>query len=212
MELRCIQTFTIDELSPEARKSALKWLAKIIHYDYVISDAHKSFEVFAEKLNIKRYEIDYVNGYFTLNNTKDNNFHNLTGIRAAKYIWNNFSGMIYKPRYYSVRDHKPYIHKRVTSRVLSNGKYFCSYHSAIQLEETCALTGVCYDMSLVEPFKLFMDKPDGRSIHDLIYECVRNLVKDTESEITDRLSESGLIDFSECQEYVYDEFGTMFRH
>lgn len=84
-------------------------------------------------------------------------------LRVARYIWNNYAEYITKGKYYSTRGH--YI----------DGKYHYKFrYSRATFEmDNCPLTGVCYDLDILQPvldclhYKRFFE-----SIDDLYDACL----------------------------------------
>lgn len=85
----------------------------------------------------------------------DTDVLNLSGIRAMKYLWNNYGNDLFKGKYY-----------------YRNGK---SRYSKVQRDNTsCVLTGFCMDDDVLQPIYEFLKKPDQRTIEDLLQECVES--------------------------------------
>lgn len=134
----------------------------------------------------------------------------LKGLRLRTYIINNFWDDLFKGKYFSLwsKPEKSYKYYKEGYPVL---KY---RYSKVIFDNTC--TGVCYDMSLLQPiydFLKYKDKPDYYSYMDfetLMNDCFSSLEKDIESEIDYQSSFEAVKEQIEANEYEFTQDGRMF--
>lgn len=185
--MKSINVFSFSELSDTAKEVALNKLRNLDNYgnyDEITASWDKFIEVLPN---------DYTDYY--------DEIMDLSGVRLLKYLWNNYKNVLYKGRYYSVKGKvKP--HKRIKT----SGN-FQAYHSAIQLDNCCTLTGVCYDMDILDPIYNFMAKPDNTSFKTLINRCKRAYEKAIEDEEEYSQSDEYLEEMAEANDYTFFESG-----
>ena len=206
------KVYQFDELTDGAKQKAIeKYRDSNNEFDWLVSEANNSFEKFADLFNIDWRQIDYNEPYRNEYSLKfDEDVLNLSGLRLAKYIWNNYESFLFKGKYYSVTSDKKVNHKRVKSTNLKNGKIFNAYYSAIQKENSCVLTGVCYDDDLLQPIYDFLKKPkDNVDLETLLNDCINSLCHSVSSEIEWRQEDEQIIEEIEANEYEFNEDGSL---
>jgi len=212
MKTITVNLYEFNELSDEAKENAINHFRdKNTDYSWFVEEANDTFEKFAKIFNIDWRNIYYCEPY--RNDYKldlDDNIINLSGHRLAKYIWNNYKRDLFKGKYYSVKSNKVLKHKRVKSEILKNGNVFNAYYSKIQLENSCVLTGVCYDEDILKPVYDFLDKPkDNINFETLLNDCIYSLCHSVSSEIEYRESDKGITEEIESNDYDFDEDGNL---
>ena len=209
-----IKLYKFGELSEDAKEHAIeKWRETTINEgDYwFIEEAHESFKKFADIFGIKWYEIDYTENYRSSYSFQhDDDVLSLSGSRLISYLWNNYKDYLYRGKYRNVKSDKKLFHKRIKSKVLSNGKLFQAWHSAIFLDNCCPLTGVCYDDSLLKPIFDFMENPNNNDFSDLLHDCINSLCHAVQSEIEYTNSDEAIIETIEANEYDFTEDGEVY--
>ncbi len=127
----------------------------------------------------------------------------LTGVRLATHIWNNYRSQIYKPKYYSIcNGHK--------NCVGINSKH---RYSKIQLDEHgCPLTGFYLDNEILSPIFDFMRKPDNSDFSDLINQCYSAWEKAIEADREFQLSDEMVIEGIEANEYEFLKDGSLYHN
>jgi hypothetical protein len=114
----------------------------------------------------------------------------LSGIRLAKFIWNNYKDDIFKGKYYSLwsKTDISYEHHKEGYPVLKTRR------SKILLDNCCVLTGVCNDDDLLSPIYKFLDNPIDINFEELLTACINSLCKSVSSEIDYNNSDKGIIE------------------
>ena len=87
--------------------------------------------------------------------------------------------------------------------------YWITLRSNFYVESCCPFTGVCYDEDLLQPFKEFIKKPDGRTFEDLLREAVETLRISLENEDEYRYSDEGIEQDIEANGYEFMEDGEL---
>ena len=219
--MRTIETklFEFNELSDESKENALNEIRENhIFIGHIIDDAHETFLEFCKIFPVVWSNMDYEDSYrseFSIN--LEDSILDLNGIRLQKYIWNNFKKYLYKGKYYGcVENDIKYNHPRVKSRELTSAGRLKNWHnpyfSAITLDNSCVLTGVCYDDSILEPIYDFLNGTPNNNIDfdTLLNDCINSLLSDVQLEIDYRYSDKGIIDQILGNEYEFDENGKLF--
>lgn len=114
----------------------------------------------------------------------------LSGIRAMKYLWNNYHDDLFKGKFY-----------------YRNGK---SRYSKVQRDNTsCVLTGFCMDDDILQPIYDFLKKPDRRTIEDLLQECVESWRIASERDEEYQQSEEYFTEEADANGWEFTEGGEM---
>lgn len=121
----------------------------------------------------------------------DDNILNLSGARLMAYLWNNYGADLYKPKY--------------LKRVKGKARY-----SRVQVDCNCPLTGVCYDMDLLEPIIEAMHKPSEYTFEQILGFCADNIQRSIEGEIEYRHGDKAKTEDIEANEYEFTEDGERF--
>jgi hypothetical protein len=212
-----INVLTYDELSDEAKERAYNnWLK---HHDYAWQDSNTAtLKAFCDMFPVKCNDFEYGSGgrdYVSWKFTDDDHIAELSGIRLMAYLWNNFSHKLYKGKYYSLDVNKQINHKRVVSKLLSNGKWFNAYYSAITLNNSCVLTGYCVDDDILKPIYNFLDHPiepcfKDHTFYDLMDACFNAWLKVCIEDYEYSCSQECFAEDCESNEYEFTEDGEMF--
>lgn len=206
MRTKKIKIHRFSELKKSVREKVMEEYLELEHetFDWIIQDAHNSFEKFANIFSVENYRIDYCETYrneYKINLEDD--IKQLSGIRLCGYIWNNYRKQLFKGKYYSVESGKVIHHNRVKSTKLSNGKIFNAYYSAIELDNSCVLTGVCYDQDLLDPIYKFLEKPSNTTFEELINECIESLCKSVRDEIEGNSKEEAIAEYFDANDHEF---------
>jgi len=210
MQTKRIKVYSFDELSPEAQEAALDYARRteaVQDCSFFFDDAYETVKKFNDLFGTSEGHREWTD-YRTDN--IDDNVLNLSGPRLLSYLWNNYGRELYKGKYYTVKTHRPLKHRRVRSKTLSNGNFFNAYYSAIQLENSCVLTGMCYDDDMLQPIYDFMSKPDNRTFEDLLSECFDSLKSALQSEEEYHYSDEGVQEYLTANNYQFLKDGTIF--
>ena len=200
--------YEFSELTPDAKEKAIDQLRYSFPTDHVYDEAQKTVEAFHELFGTKsgsRSWLDCNSGHI------DDNIMNLKGLRLRTWIINNFGKELYKGKYFSLwsKTEKSYKHYKEGYPVLK------SRYSKVLFDNSCVLTGVCYDMSLLQPVYDFLDnyhvKVDYYSYMDLetlFNDCFSELEKDIDSEVQVMTDDEYVIEQIEANEYEFFKDGT----
>jgi hypothetical protein len=205
MKTKTINVYSFDELSNSAKSKAIdNWRNN--NYEsgsFWASENRQSMEKFAELFPIKIIDWSYGGRgegvYFRF--TDDYNLGEMSGLRLAKFIWNNYKSDIYTYKYYSI----------------CNGRKNCvgigskSRHSKIQLEEFgCPFTGFYMDNEILAPLFDFMRKPSkNTTFKDLLDECFEAWIKACNDDTESQNSDESITETIQANEYEFDESGNL---
>lgn len=160
--MRTIQTniYSFYELSKEAQERAFNEWLSYAEYPYFddFNETVKEFEsLFNGYIRIKEVNYTYGRGYFRSNFDED--VENLSGVRLAKYLWNNYGDSLYKGKYYA-SNYNP-------NRELKTRR------SKVIFQCECPLTGCYTDCLILDELIKFMHRPEpGITLIDLLERCL----------------------------------------
>lgn len=119
---------------------------------------------------------------------KDLPEYELSPLRLRTWILNNYYTVLFKPKYLGVRKGK-------------------SIYSKIQFDNSCVLSGVCFDDDCLKPLYDFLQKPYNTDFESLLSNCKDSLEKCYEENLdyynSDEFKETELLDLN----YLFDENG-----
>jgi hypothetical protein len=158
-------------------------------YEYVAS-----LKEFCKQLNIELrdyYLGDYHSSYIKFKIT-DKNLLELSGHRLAKYLYNNYSSMLYSYRKYYKKN--KYI-----------SKVFTEFND-------CSLTGNFTDYKLLDGLIKFIEKPDkNHDINDLLNDIFDSFLKEINNQIDYYNSDQFKIEHIAVNEYLFYDCGQIAR-
>jgi len=208
-----ITAYKFEELSEEAKKKAIEeYRSNGVDTSYNWNDAYESVKKFHEVFGTSEGRNSWLN--FMDGGLTDDVFH-MKGLRLRTYILNNFGDQIFTPKYLKAGERtktEPKHHRMRRVRKTDydpqgEGNFYSQYYSNIQRYYSCPLTGVCYDMDLLDPFVKFIKKPDDSDFEDLLNKAFYGLKKSLESEDEYRNSDEAIQEDIEANEYEFDEDG-----
>lgn len=213
------EVYSFDELNEDAKQTAIDYYRNNwVCSDYIYDEAHETVKKFHEIFGTSEGRRSWLE---VSTDSIDNNVLELKGLRLQKYIWNNYAQYLYKGKYYNYKGNtsEKLIHKRIESIYYPNRQYWGNYYySAITKDNSCTLTGVCCDYSLLQPIYDFLDnyrsKPNYHNNLDfetLINDCFASLEKDLQSEEESLSEDENIIESIEANEYEWNEDGTPYR-
>ena len=184
MQTKRVKVYKFQELTEQAKQVSIEDRRRFIDASYIYEDAHNTVKEFHDIFGTKETSRNWLEVY---TGHIDDDILNLSGIRLYKYLWNNYKTKLYQGKYYNVNANHPLKHKRVKSTTFKNGNTHNAYRSAITLENSCVLTGMCYDENMLEPLYKFMEKYDHKqdqhtTLEDLFTECFETLRITVENE------------------------------
>lgn len=199
MRTETIVVCSISELSKDAQKVAhTEYLNSGFEY-FWLGEYLDSLKKFAAcfNLKIKKYSlgayqcsVDYsiVWDCYSAKYSHSEVIENMSGIRLARYIHNNFYWCMYENKTFWKGDKKR--------------------KSKIQKVCDCPFTGYCGDMGLLDPILKFLAKPDKNvTFANLLSQCIDSFVKAVESDCEHQESLQYFIEHAEANEYEFTEDG-----
>jgi hypothetical protein len=214
MKTKVINLYSFNELSEDAKENAINHLRESETFDFYLDDAKNTLDTFCDIFSIDYRQFDYLEMYrseysFRLND----NILAMSGLRLAKYIHNNYYLQITKPKYLGcIENDKKYLHPCIKSKQLTNKSrlknWFNPYYSRITREmDNCPLTGVCYDIDILNPIVQFLKKPTDIDFEQLLNDCLYSLAHSISSEYEYRYSDEGITETIQLNEYLFTENG-----
>ncbi len=182
-----LQLYSFDELSEEVQKSIIekeRWNVMYQCMDCYSHDYKSALNAFMKltDTSLANWSVDYCGYSFNeqykdspimecpVDYDKDIYSDALCGKLLFRYVDRNIMPYITKGKYYS------------TGGKYIDGKYhYSKRHSRVLMEISCPLTGMCYDMYLLDPLLKYYEKwttySASFSLEDLISECYDNFFK-----------------------------------
>lgn len=198
--MRTIQTtvYKFTELSETAKQNAINKYREndSSSFDYIYNDAHNTVNAFHDHFGTK----EGIKSWLDVRTSHlDDSLMELKGNRLRTYILNNFYSALYKPSFLGLIDKEVKKHRMVKSFKNYKNELHSFVYSNIILTNSCVLTGVCYDNSLLEPIYKFIRNPESHvNFEMLLNDCFESLERDIEAEIQDRTSDMSI------KEYLID--------
>jgi len=205
--MRTIRTkvYKFDELSKKAQEVAADWWRNTNDEIHWAEENRQSMEEFAKIFPIKVTDWCYgsrgegVSFRFTCEDT----IEELSGVRLATYIWNNYRSEIYKPKQYWI----------------CNGRHNCVGQNAkhrnskvfLYDEFACPLTGYYMDNEILAPLYAFMKKPGNKDFKDVLEDCFDAWIKACNNEVEYQNSFEYIAEHLEANEYEFTKEGKRFN-
>lgn len=152
---RTIRTkvYQFNELTEQAKQKAIEWYRNDNNDASLYSD-----EIIASiKAVAELFDLKFGREYTDIRTSHINdNILQLQGVRLYKYLVNNYNNILFAAKKY-------YFCRRPDGSKIFNcvGQNSGCYVSKCQFEiASCPLTGVCYDMDILQPVYDFIKKPD----------------------------------------------------
>jgi hypothetical protein len=203
------EVFTFDELSETAKTKAIenyrnKDNGNEIYFDEIIESEKKVIDIF--NLKTGREYSDIRTSHI------DDTILELKGVRLFKYLINNYGNDLFTPKYIKCIDKefrcKLFICEVKTGR---DGKKYTLVYSKTKRDNSCTLTGTCYDEAILKPIYDFLKKPkENTTFEDLmneIGEAISKTFSDTEEWIN---SDEFIAESLESNSYEFTEDGNIF--
>ena len=211
-----INLYSFNELSNEAKETAINAVRNRndnnqFYFDEIIESVKKLADVF--NLKFGREYTDIRTSHI------DDNILQLQGLRLHKYIVNNYYNELFKAKYLKsggVIDTKKPFHRMMKQRLIeancpNKGKYSISYYSNTAKDNSCVLTGVCYDNDILQPVYDFLARPDKtetfESLINSIESAIQKCFDNTETWLN---SDEFTIDEIEANDYEFTIDGNIF--
>ena len=205
-----IKIYKFTELNPNAQEVAIQKQREDLDFQYIWDEARETVEKFNNIFGVTESNRNWLE--FRTSNI-ENNFLALSGLRLRKYIINNFWGDLFTRKFYnSFGDNKVVRHPCVKNNFYNmdkgarvNSSNF--YYSRIQFNTDCPLTGVTYDLDILEPIYDFLLKPDNSNFEDLLNQCFASLKKSIDNEIEYQESDEAIREYLKEQDLNYTKDG-----
>jgi hypothetical protein len=202
MQTVTIELFKFNELSEDAKQTAID------NYRYN-NDGGAIHEVIASaNAAVELFNLKTGNEYSAVRHSHiDDCILELKGIRAYKYILNNYGNKLFKPKFIkSVKGHKFYnqvICERYDFTKYGNGLSTFIY-SKNRVTDSCVLTGVCYDDDILQPVYDFLAKPCKYTTIQDIFEQLGEAIAKTFADYEDWVnSDEYISEFFEGNDYDF---------
>lgn len=210
-KMRTVRTkvYKFNELSEQAKQKAIDTFRSNNNgVNFYAEDICNSAKKVIELFNLKTG-----NEYSDIRTSHiDDNILQLSGVRLYKYIINNYYSDLFTPAYiktiYKEWHCKLFICKLKTGR---DGNKYTQVYSKTKKDNSCVLTGVCYDMDILEPIYKFLEKPSkGTTFEDLMNE-IGNAISKTYSDNDEWVnSDEFITETIESNDYEFTQDGRRF--
>lgn len=200
----------LEELSERAKQKAYEqWVSNVAYYNWG-DEVKETLENFCNYFDVNCYSWDFssydYNYKFRIENDTLVDYENISGIRLATYIWNNFAKYISKGQYFSLWS------KTEKSEMNPNmGKLKSRYSKVMTSMTECPLTGVCFDCDVLDPIiKCLTYQTLYDSYEDLVDECLDSLLKAAKADCEYSYSMECFEEDAANNEWEYNEDGSDF--
>ena len=207
---KVINLYTFEELTPAQQQKAINSIrdSGIIDNSDSYSDAHKTVKAFNNIFGTKEGVDDWLE---IRTSHIDDNICELKGLRLRTFILNNFSRELYKGRYYSLWSTKEFPFNKAHGKPYPKLKI---RYSKVMFDNSCTLTGDCYDDSILRPiYDIINNYSDRKHSHitfdAIMKDCIQTLRLDLEREDEYINSDEGIKELIENNEYTFTEEGTL---
>jgi hypothetical protein len=203
------KVYQFSELSDSAKQKAIEWYRTgsddgQIYADEIIDSVKELAKIF--NLEFGREYTDIRTSHI------DDNILELQGVRLYKYIVNNYSHHLFRPKYIKSIDRAVYWNQFICKRKKGTNGDYTQLYSKWRKDNSCVLTGVCYDMDILNPVYEFLARPDKTTTFaDLISDIESAIQKTFDSNETYVNSDSYVIESIEANEYDFTADGKRFN-
>jgi len=169
-----IKLYKFNELSESAKEKAIEDYRNKSDYNDYSEEITESVKAVIELFNLKtgRSWDDIRTSHI------DDSILELKGVRLYKYIENNYYNDLFTPKYIGSKDRKITGKQFIfEARKDHKGNDYTMIFSKLKRNNSCPLTGVCYDNDILQPVYDFLKKPSK----DVTFE---DLIRDIEGAIT----------------------------
>jgi len=202
-----LKLYDFSELNQEAQNNAINVIREQICTDFIYDDAYQTVKQFNSVFGTKEGR----NSWLDINTSNiEDDILQLQGLRLQKYLWNNFNTELFKGKYYSL-----WSKKDVSFKHYKDGyPVLKSRHSKVLKENSCVLTGMCYDEDILQPIYDFLQKRDFSNCtinyESLLNDCIDQLSKTVENELDYRNSDEGVIEEINNNDYDFTFNGKLY--
>jgi len=203
------EVYTFDELSETAKNKAIEnyrynYNDNSFYFDEIIDSVKKVIELFNLKTGREWSDIR--------TNHIDENILQLSGARLFKYLINNYGNDLFTPKYIKCIDKefrcKLFICEVKTGR---NGNKYTFVYSKTKRDNSCVLTGCCYDEDILKPIYDFLKKPEANTTFEDLMNEIGDAISKTFSDTEEWINSSEFISEQfESNNYEFTEDGNIF--
>jgi len=199
MKTKTINLYSFEELSEGAKQKAIEELRP--EEIFWAEENRQSMETFADLFPVKVTNWSYGGRGegVDFRMTCEDQIEELTGYKLAKYLWNNYSNVIFKPKEY-------WICNGTKNCVGINAK---SRKSKLFKDLNDSLTGYYMDTVLLSPIADFMLKPDNRNFEEVLTDCFQAWIEACNQDVEYQNSDEAIIERIEANEYTFTEDGKL---
>jgi len=208
------KVYQFNELTEKAKEVAINWYRNSNDDGYLYSDEIiESVKAVCELFNLKTGR-EWSN---IRTSHIDDNIMELKGIRLYKYIVNNYWNSLFKRKYLGCIGDNRVIKHRMSKTNFYDMKKGARVNSSnfiysnIQYDNSCTLTGVCYDMDILQPVYDFLEKPNtSTTFEDLMNEIESAISKTFQQNEEWVNSDEYITEQIESNEYDFTKDGKRF--
>ena len=209
------KVYQFNELTEQAKEVAINWYRNDGNDGYIYADEIiESVKKVAELFNLKfgREYTDVRTSHI------DDNIMELKGIRLYKYIVNNYWSSLFKRKYLGCIGDNRVIKHRMSKTNFYDMKKGARVNSSnfiysnIQYDNSCTLTGVCYDMDILQPVYDFLEKPNTSTTFEDLMNEIESAISKTFQQNEDWVnSDEYITEQIEANEYDFTKDGNRFN-
>ncbi|MCC6634867.1 MAG: hypothetical protein IT251_05130 [Chitinophagaceae bacterium] len=209
------KVYQFNELTEQAKEVAINWYRNDGNDGYIYADEIiESVKKVAELFNLKfgREYTDVRTSHI------DDNILELKGIRLYKYIVNNYWSSLFKRKYLGCIGDNRVIKHRMSKTHFYDMKKGARVNSSnfiysnIQYDNSCTLTGVCYDMDILQPVYDFLEKPNTSTTFEDLMNEIESAISKTFQQNEDWVnSDEYITEQIEANEYDFTKDGNRFN-
>lgn len=199
------KVYKFNELSNEGKEKAIERYRNKDNYDGNFDEIEESVKKVVELFNLKTGRNDIRTGHI------DDSILELKGVRLYKYIVNNYWSELFTPTYIKSVDRELRC-KQFICEVNKDykGNPYTMLFSKIKTDNSCVLTGVCYDNDILQPVYDFLKMPDKTTTFaDLISDIEGAITKTYSNEEEWINSDEYIQEQIEANEYEFTADGRM---
>lgn len=205
------KVYKFNELSEQAKQKAIDFYRNANygsgHNQHYFDEVTDSVKAVIELFNLKigREYTDIRTSHI------DDNILELKGIRLYKYLINNYYNQLFTPTYIKILD-RPVKWKQFICKVIKgqSGEYTQIY-SKQKRDNSCVLTGICYDMDILDPIYSFLKYPDKNVTFADLMSDIESAISKTYDNTEEWINSDEFIkDEIEANEYEFTQDGKQF--
>lgn len=204
MKTYSLVAYQLDELDENAKTNAYEnWVE---HADFPwFYEAKDTLDKFCKYFDVKVCTLDFERGNYDFYLTSSGDMQELSDIRLAKYLWNNYARYIVQGKYYS-------LWSKTEKADNVYGKKLKTRRSKLLELDSCSLTGYYLDDAILEPIiKCLTYKELFESYDLLISDCLDNFFEAVKKDIKYNQSFECFEEYASINELEFDEDGNLIR-